>query len=38
VNPVEQMVLDAKEAVARGFQSLKIKVGKEGSKESGKNP
>ena len=33
VNPVEQMVLDAKEAVARGFQSLKIKVGKEGSKD-----
>ena len=33
VNPVEQMVLDAKEAVARGFQSLKIKVGKEGIKD-----
>lgn len=31
VNPVEEMVRDSLEAVARGFTTLKIKVGKEGT-------
>lgn len=31
VNPVEEMVRDSLEAVARGFDILKIKVGKEGT-------
>lgn len=30
VNPVEQMVADSLDAVAQGFDNLKIKVGKEG--------
>lgn len=30
VNPVEEMVRDSREAVERGFTTLKIKVGKEG--------
>lgn len=30
VNPVPEMVQDAREAVARGFSILKVKVGKEG--------
>lgn len=31
VNPVEEMVKDSLEAVARGFSTLKIKVGKDGA-------
>lgn len=30
VNPIEEMVADALEAVDRGYRILKIKVGKEG--------
>lgn len=30
VNPIPEMVADAKDAVARGFHILKVKVGKEG--------
>ncbi len=33
VNPVPEMVKDAKIAVERGFQDIKIKVGKEGEKD-----
>lgn len=34
VNPVDQMVADSLEAVARGYDILKIKVGKEGLKDA----
>lgn len=33
VNPVEEMVSDSLKAVERGFRRLKIKVGKEGTKD-----
>lgn len=33
VNPIEEMVRDSLEAVARGYHTLKIKVGKEGLRD-----
>ena len=33
VNPIDEMVRDSMEAVARGYHILKIKVGKEGKKD-----